>query len=478
MADQKKMVNDITSMDVDFAKWYTDVVIKSELIDYSTVRGCMIVRPYGCAVWENIHDILDARFKETGHENVMMPLFIPESLLQKEKDHIEGFAPEVAWVTHGGTEELGERLCVRPTSETLFCDHFAKVVDSYRDLPKLYNQWCSVVRWEKTTRPFLRTMEFWWQEGHTLHETSQEAVAETEQMLNIYADFCEQELAIPVIKGRKTDKEKFSGAEMTYTVEAMMHDGKALQAGTSHYFGDGFARAFDITFRGRDNTQQTPFETSWGLSTRIIGAIIMTHGDDNGLVLPPAVAPIQVVVVPIAQHKEGVLDKADEITQRLKKICRVKLDASDNSPGWKFAEYEMKGVPLRLEIGPKDIEQGQCVLVRRDNREKYFVALDELESKIPQLLEEVRAGLYHRALENRSRRTFQATTFEEVLRLSEEESGFIETMWCGDLACEMKMKDEAGLTSRCMPFEQKQLGDVCPCCGKPAKTSIIWGKAY
>lgn len=478
MADQKKMVDDITAMDVDFAKWYTDVVKKAELVEYAPVRGCMIVRPYGCAVWENIQRILDGKFKATGHENVMMPMLIPEGLLQKEKDHVEGFAPEVAWVTHGGSEQLTERLCIRPTSETLFCDHFADIVDSYRDLPKLYNQWCSVVRWEKTTRPFLRTSEFWWQEGHTIHETAQEAIDETIQQLEIYADTVENELAIPVIKGRKTDKEKFAGAEATYTIEAMMHDGKALQSGTSHYFGDGFARAFDITFRGRDNTQQYPHQTSWGMSTRIIGAIIMTHGDDNGLVLPPAIAPIQVVVIPVAQHKEGVLEKAQEVAGRIAAVCRTKVDSSDNSPGWKFAEYEMKGVPLRLEIGPKDIEKNQCVLVRRDNREKYFVPLDELESKIPELLEEVRLGLYNKALKNRENRTFQASTFDEVLRLANEESGFIETMWCGSLECEMRMKDEAGLSSRCMPFEQKHIGDTCPCCGKPADTSIIWGKAY
>ena len=337
MADQKKMVESITSMDVDFAQWYTDVVKKAELVDYAPVRGCMIVRPYGCAIWENIQKILDDKFKATGHENVMMPLFIPESLLQKEKDHVEGFAPEVAWVTTGGAEQLSERLCVRPTSETLFCDHFAHVVHSYRDLPKLYNQWCSVVRWEKTTRPFLRTMEFWWQEGHTLHETAEEAKAETRQQLEVYAEVCEKYLAIPVIRGRKTDKEKFAGAEATYTVEAMMHDGKALQSATSHYFGDGFAKAFDITFQGRDNQLHHPHQTSWGMSTRIIGAIIMTHGDDNGLVLPPAVAPIQVVIVPVAQHKPGVLEKAEELRQKLSAFCRVKSDVSDNSPGWKYA---------------------------------------------------------------------------------------------------------------------------------------------
>ena len=478
MAEQKKMVEAITSMEDDFAQWYTDVVKKAELIDYSSVRGCMVLRPYGYAIWENIQKILDERFKATGHENVYMPMFIPESLLQKEKDHIEGFAPEVAWVTVGGGEELSERMCVRPTSETLFCDHYSHVIKSYRDLPKLYNQWCSVVRWEKTTRPFLRSMEFLWQEGHTMHETAEEAVAETEQMLNIYADVCENNFAIPMIKGQKTEKEKFAGAEATYTIEAMMHDGKALQSGTSHYFGDSFARAFGVQYTGRDNQLHTPFETSWGVSTRIIGAIIMTHGDNNGLVLPPDVAPIQVVIVPAAQHKEGVLEAANAVKDRLAKFCRVKLDDSENSAGWKFAEYEMKGVPLRLEIGPRDIAQNQCVLVRRDNREKYFVSLDELETKVPELLKMVRDGLYQSALENRERRTFVAHNLDEFIELANTKSGFIKSMWCGDRACEEKLKEVAGVSSRCIPFEQEHIGDVCPVCGKPADKMVYWGKAY
>lgn len=478
MADNKKMVDAITSMDENFAQWYTDVVKKAELASYSGVRGCMIVRPYGTALWENIRNDLDSRFKALGHENIMMPMFIPESLLQREKDHVEGFAPEVAWVTHGGDEKLQERLCVRPTSETLFCEHYADIIHSYRDLPKLYNQWCSVVRWEKTTRPFLRTMEFYWQEGHTMHETAEEALKETERMLNVYADFCEQSLAIPVVKGRKTDKEKFAGAEATYTIEAMMHDGKALQSGTSHYFGDGFARAFDIQFTDRANQQQYPHQTSWGMSTRIIGAIIMTHGDDNGLVLPPAVAPIQLVILPIAQHKPGVLDKAHELADRLSAVARVKVDDSDNSAGWKFAEYEMKGVPLRLEIGPRDIENNQCVLVRRDNREKTVVSLDELETKIPELLQAVHDGLYQKALERREGMTFTATNMEEMVKTADEQPGLIKAMWCGDEACELKLKEVAGVTSRCMPFEQEQITDTCVCCGKPAKTMVVWGKAY
>ena len=479
MSEQKKkLVEAITPINEDFAQWYTDVCLKAELVDYSTVKGCMILRPYGYAIWENITHILDGMFKATGHENVAMPIFIPESLLQREKDHVEGFAPEVAWVTYGGAEKLEERMCVRPTSETLFCDHFAHVLHSWRDLPMKYNQWCSVVRWEKTTRPFLRSREFWWQEGHTIHETAEEAVEETLQQLNTYADFCEKHLMIPVVKGKKTDKEKFAGAEATYTIEAMMHDGKALQSGTSHYFGDGFSRAFDVQFTGRDNQLQYPHQTSWGVSTRLVGAIIMTHGDDEGLILPPAIAPYQVVIVPVAAHKPGVTEKAEELAARVNKFARVKLDNSDNSPGWKFSQWEMKGVPLRLEIGPKDIEKNQCVLVRRDTREKTFVSLDELETAIPRLLEELSANLYQRALENREARTWAATTLDEVKKLAAENTGYIKTMWCGDEACEEKMKEEAGLSSRCMPFEQEQLSDVCPCCGKPAKVMVYWGKAY
>ena len=474
----KKQVEQITDMEVDFAQWYTDVCKKAELIDYSSIKGMFIYRPYGYAIWENIQAELDKKFKETGHENVYLPMLIPESLLQKEKDHVEGFAPECAWVTYGGSEKLEERYCIRPTSETLFCEHYKNIIHSHRDLPKLYNQWCSVLRWEKTSRPFLRHREFLWQEGHTMHATAEEAREETMQMLNIYADFMENVLAMPVIKGRKTDKEKFNGAEETYTVECMMHDHKALQAGTSHYFGDGFAKAFDITFTGKDNQPHYPHQTSWGVSTRMIGGIIMTHGDDDGLILPPAVAPIQVVVVPIAAHKPGVSEKAAELAEKISKYARVKLDDSDNAPGWKFSQWEMKGVPLRLEIGPKDLEKNQCVLVRRDTREKIFVSLDELETAIPAQLEALRKDLYERALANREKRTWAATTMEEVKELAKANTGYIKTMWCGDLACEMKMKEEAGLSSRCMPFEQEHISDVCPCCGKPAKTMVYWGIAY
>lgn len=478
MAKQEKLVKSITSMDEDFAKWYTDVCIKAELIDYASVKGCMIIRPYGYAIWENIQRIMDGMFKELGHENVYMPLFIPESLLQKEKDHVEGFAPEVAWVTHGGEEELEERLCVRPTSETLFCDHFKNIVHSYRDLPKLYNQWCSVVRWEKTTRPFLRSREFLWQEGHTLHATAEEAKAETEQMLNVYARFAEEALAMPVVKGQKTDKEKFAGAEATYTIEALMHDGKALQSGTSHYFGDGFSRAFEVQYTDKENKLVHPHQTSWGTTTRLIGAVIMTHGDDNGLVLPPAIAPIQVAIVPIASHKEGVVEKATEICEKLKKVCRVKLDVSDQTPGWKFAEYEMKGVPLRLEIGPRDIENNQCVVVRRDNREKIFVNLDELETRIPEILTEYHDALYNKALERRETMTYDAKTLDEIKEIADNKPGFIRAMWCGCRECEDKLKEVAGVTSRCIPFEQEAISDTCVCCGKKADKMLYWGKAY
>ena len=474
-----KMVEQITSMDVDFAQWYTDVVKKAELVDYSGVKGCMIIRPYGYAIWENIQKDLDARFKALGHENVYMPMFIPESLLQKEKDHVEGFAPECAWVTVGGENKLSERLAIRPTSETLFCEHFRNIIQSYRDLPKLYNQWCNVVRWEKTTRPFLRTSEFLWQEGHTMHETAEEARTETMQMLKVYEDFYAEALAIPAYTGRKTEKEKFAGAEETYTIEPMMHNGVALQGGTSHYFGDGFAKAFDITFTGRDNVQKYPHQTSWGVSTRSIGAIIMTHGDDNGLILPPRVAPIQLVIIPVAQHKEGVLEKANEIKAELAKTLRVKLDDSDNSTGWKFSQYEMKGVPLRLEIGPRDIENNCCVLVSRVTREKTVVSLDNLTEAVEAALGKVHDELYQRALKNRDARTYEARSREEFLDIAANQSGYIKAMWCGETACEEEIKDiTGGVKSRCIPFVEEHLSDVCACCGKPAKHMVIWGRQY
>ncbi|MBQ7385107.1 MAG: proline--tRNA ligase [Ruminococcus sp.] len=479
MAENKKMVEAITSRDEDFAKWYTDIVKKAELVDYSGVKGCMVIRPYGYGIWENIQKDLDRRFKETGVENVYMPMFIPESLLQKEKDHVEGFAPECAWVTVGGSEKLTERLCVRPTSETLFCEHYAKIINTYRDLPKLYNQWCSVVRWEKTTRPFLRTSEFLWQEGHTMHETAEEAIDETLKMLKVYEDFYRETLAIPAVIGKKTEKEKFAGAEATYTIEPMMHNGVALQGGTTHYFGDGFAKSFDITYQGRDNKLHYPHQTSWGVSTRMIGAIIMVHGDDDGLVLPPKVAPIQVAIIPIAQHKEGVLDKVYEVADVLKKDFRVKVDASDKAPGWKFSEYEMKGVPVRVELGPKDIEKNQCVIVRRDNREKIFVSLDNLAEEVQKALDAVHNAMYEKALKNMEEKTSVATSFEEFLDIAENKPGFIKAMWCGETECEEKLKEVTnGVKSRCIPFEEEHLADTCVCCGKPAKHMVYWGKQY
>ncbi|MGN0367644.1 MAG: proline--tRNA ligase [Wujia sp.] len=477
MAKDKKLVEQITSMEEDFAQWYTDVVIKAGLVDYTSVKGCMVIKPTGYAIWELIQKQMDERFKATGVENVYLPMFIPESLLQKEKDHVEGFAPEVAWVTQGGLNPLQEKLCVRPTSETLFCDFYQKEIESYRDLPKVYNQWCSVVRWEKETRPFLRSREFLWQEGHTAHATAQEAEERTIQMLNVYADFCEEVLAMPVIKGRKTDKEKFAGAEATYTIEALMHDGKALQSGTSHNFGDGFAKAFGIQYTDKENKLQYVHQTSWGTTTRLIGAIIMVHGDDSGLVLPPKVAPTQIMIVPIMQKKEGVLEKAAELRDMLSHY-RVKVDDSDKSPGFKFAEQEMKGIPLRVEVGPKDIEAGQVVVVRRDTREKTVVAFDKLEETCGALLAQMQNDMLERARAHREEHTYVANNWDEFTDILEHKPGFIKAMWCGNQDCEIAIKEETGATTRCMPFEQEQLGDVCVHCGKPAKKMVYFGKAY
>ena len=476
---EKKLVEAITSMDVDFAQWYTDVVKKAELIDYTCVKGCMVIKPAGYAIWENIQKNLDAMFKETGVQNVYLPMFIPESLLEKEKDHVEGFAPEVAWVTHGGLQPLQERMCVRPTSETLFGDFYKNDIQSYRDLPKVYNQWCSVVRWEKETRPFLRSREFLWQEGHTAHATAEEAEERTIQMLNVYADFCEKYLAIPVIKGRKTDKEKFAGAEATYTIEALMHDGKALQSGTSHNFGDGFARAFGIQFTDKDNTLKYVYQTSWGMTTRMIGAIIMVHGDDSGLVLPPRIAPTQIMVIPIQQKKDGVLDKAYALRDELlEKGFKVKVDDSDKSPGWKFSEQEMRGIPLRIEVGPKDIEAGKCIICRRDTREKTEVAFEELTAKAGEILETMQVEMLERARAHREAHTYVAKDMAELEAIFAEKTGFVKAMWCGEQDCEDQIKEKLGVTSRCMPFAQEHIADTCVCCGKPAKKMVYWGKAY
>ena len=479
MAEEKKQIEAITSMSEDFAQWYTDIVLKAELVDYSSVKGCLVIKPAGYAIWELIQKQLDERFKETGVENVYMPMFIPESLLEKEKDHVEGFAPEVAWVTQGGLEPLQEKLCVRPTSETLFCDLYANIVHSYRDLPKVYNQWCSVVRWEKTTRPFLRSREFLWQEGHTAHATAEEAEERTKQMLNLYAQFCEEVLAIPMVKGRKTDKEKFAGAEATYTIEARMHDGKALQSGTSHNFGDGFARAFNIQYTDKDNKLSYVYQTSWGMTTRLIGAVIMVHGDDSGLKLPPRVAPIQTVIIPIMQNKPGVLDKANEIAAALKANgIRVKVDDTDKRPGFKFSEQEMRGFPTRIEIGPKDIEAGTCIVARRDTGEKITVALTDIETKLPELLDDIQKNMLETARKHRDAHTYSATTYEEFVDAINNKPGFVKAMWCMDEACENKIKEDTTATSRCMPFEQEKISDVCVCCGRPAKTLVYWGKAY
>ncbi len=479
MANEKKLVEKITARDVDFAQWYTDVVKEAKLCDYSSVKGCLNYLPNGYALWENIKNDLDKRFKETGVENVYLPVLIPESLLQKEKDHIEGFAPEVAWVTHGGLEELEERCCIRPTSETLFCDYWQKIVKSYRDLPLVWNQWNSVLRWEKTTRPFLRSREFLWQEGHTLHATDEEARQRCEEMFKVYYDFVTEDLAIPLICGKKTESEKFAGAEDTYTIEAMMHDGKALQSGTSHYFGHSFADAFGIKYLDKENNLHSAYETSWGMSTRIIGAIIMVHGDDSGLVLPPRIAPTQVMIIPIAQHKEGVLDKASELLDTLKEnSIRVKMDASEKTPGYKFSEQEMLGIPIRIEIGPKDIEQEQCVLVRRDTSEKIIVKLDEVTKKVPELLEQIQKNMYAKAKEFLDSHIYEANTMAEFKDIAANNIGFVKASWCGDEACEENIKAETnGFGSRCI-LENEQVADKCIYCGKDAKHKIMWGKSY
>ena len=476
---QQEFVQHITPRDVDFSQWYTDVVRLADLMDYTPVRGCMAIKPYGYGIWELIQQQLDAEFKRTGHQNVSMPMLIPESLLLKEADHVEGFAPEVAWVTQGGTEPLTERLAVRPTSETIFCTMYAKWVQSWRDLPLKYNQWCSVMRWEKTTRPFLRSREFLWQEGHTAHATAEEAEARTIQMLNVYADFCEEVLAIPVVRGQKTDKEKFAGAEATYTIESLMHDGKALQSGTSHNFGDGFAKAYGVQFADKDNTLKYVHQTSWGMTTRMIGAIIMVHGDNSGLVLPPRIAPTQIMIIPIRQQQEGVLEKANEIKATLAKAgLRVKLDDSEKSPGWKFSEQEMRGIPVRIELGPKDIEAGVAVIVRRDTREKITANIDELAEKVTEVLETEQHDMLERARAHRENHTYDAITKEEFKQIADEKPGFIRAMWCGCQECEDAIKEDFGVTSRCIPFKQVKLSDTCVYCGKPATKMVYWGKAY
>lgn len=473
----EEFVTHIASRSDDFPQWYTDVILKTDMVDYSIVKGCMVIKPYGYGVWELIQNEMDRRFKETGHVNAYFPLLIPESLLKKEAEHVEGFAPEVAWVTHGGDEELTERLCIRPTSETIICSMYSKWIQSYRDLPLLINQWANVVRWEKNTRPFLRTSEFLWQEGHTAHATFEEAEAETQRMLEVYREFAQNVLAIPVICGRKSEKEKFAGAQATYTIEAMMQDGKALQMGTSHNLSDHFAKAYDIKYLSKDGKLEHCFTTSWGTSTRMIGGLIMVHGDDRGLVLPPRVAPIQLVILPIAMHKAGVIEKADEIYAQLKSAgIRVKVDDSDQTAGWKFNQWEMKGVPVRLEVGPKDIENKQVVLVRRDTHEKYIVPMETLTDTVKKLLDDIHESLYNRAMAFREAKTVDATTFEELK--NGVNGGFVRAMWCGDRECEDAIKEKTGATTRCMPFEQKHLSDVCVHCGKPSKAMTYFAKSY
>ena len=475
----KNFVKEITDIEENIAQWYTDIVRKAELADYTDTKGCIAIRPYGYAIWENIQNYTDKKFKESGVQNAYFPVLIPESLLQKEKDHVEGFAPEVAWVTEAGGEKLEEKYCIRPTSETIISTMYSKWLNSWRDLPMVYNQWCNVLRWEKETRPFLRSREFLWQEGHTLHETEKEAKERTLKMLEIYQDVVENLLAIPTVRGLKTETEKFAGADETYTIETMMYDGKALQSGTSHYFGQNFTKPFDIKFQNRDGKEEYAYQTSWGISTRLLGAIIMAHGDNRGLKLPPKVAPIQVVVVPVAQNKEGVLDKAYELYNILNKTFRAKIDDRDNvSPGFKFNDWEMRGVPVRIEIGPRDIENGVCVLVRRDTAEKSIIKLDEVEIELNKLLEEIHENMFNEGKKRLEEKTTIAYTLEEFEKNMNENQGFIKAMWCGDAECEKKIKELTSAKSRCIPFDQEHISDKCVCCGKPADKMVVWGRQY
>ena len=477
--NKEDFVKEITNIEEDFAQWYTDIVRKADLADYTDTKGCIAIKPYGYAIWENIQKIADEKFKETGVTNLYMPVLIPESMLNKEKEHVEGFAPEVAWVTYGGNEELDERLCIRPTSETMMSTMYAKWVKSWRDLPILGNQWCNVLRWEKETRPFLRSREFLWQEGHTVHETAEEAKERTLLMLDIYADIIENYLAIPVLKGQKTEKEQFAGADATYTVETLMRDGRALQAGTSHYFGQNFTKPFEVKFQNREGKEEYAYQTSWGISTRLIGGIIMAHGDNRGLKLPPKIAPTQVIIIPIAMHKEGVLEKNRELYDRLKKKFRMEIDERDNyTPGYKFNDCEMRGIPLRIEMGPRDIENNKAVLVRRDTLEKEVVDLDNIENRVSELLEEIQKNMFNECLKRREEKTTVAYSLEEILKNLEENQGYVKTMWCGSRECEDKVKEVTGAPSRCMPFEQEHLADTCAICGKKATKMIVWGRQY
>ncbi len=479
MSNDKEFVKEITNIEEDIAKWYTDIVKKADLADYTDTKGCIAIKPYGYAIWENIQKYMDNLFKKAGVENVYFPVLIPEGLLQKEKDHVEGFAPEVAWVTEGGGETLEEKLCIRPTSETMFSNLYSKWLSSWRDLPMVYNQWCNVLRWEKETRPFLRSREFLWQEGHTIHATKEEAVARTIQMLEIYERVIEDLLAIPVVKGEKTPSEKFAGAESTYTIETMMHDGRALQSATSHYFGQNFTKPFEIKFQNKEGKEEYAYQTSWGASTRLIGGVIMAHGDNRGLKLPPRVAPIQAVIIPIAAHKEGVTEKAKELYNTLIENYRVKLDLRDSySAGYKFNDWEMRGVPVRIEMGPRDIENGVCILVRRDTLEKKEVKIESLSQELGTLLEDIQSNMFEECKKRLEEKTTVATNMEEFTKIMNEHQGFIKAMWCGDEACEDKIKELTGAKSRCIPFKQEHISDTCVCCGKKADKMVVWGRQY
>ena len=479
MSNNNEYVKEITNIEEDFAQWFTDIVIKAELADYTEVKGFIAYRPYGYAMWENIQKYADNEFKKRGVENIALPMFLPEHYLTTEKEHVEGFAPEVAWVTYGGGKELEEKLYARPTSEPMFCRMYAKWVKSWRDLPMKYNQWCNVIRWEKETRPILRSREFYWQEGHTMHATEQEARDMTIEMLNVYADLIEDLLAIPVVKGKKTNLEKFAGAVDTYTVETLMHDGRAIQAGTSHYLGQNFTKPFGVKFQNKDGKEEFAYHTSWGISVRLIGAMIMAHGDNRGLKVPPKLAPIQAVIVPIQMQKEGVLDKAKELYNTLNSKFRVKLDDRDQySPGYKFNDWEMRGVPVRIEMGPRDIENNKCVVVRRDTLEKIDVSLDELSEKLEVLMEDIQKNMYNMCKENVKLKTTEAHNMEEFEKNINENQGYIKAMWCGDDKCEEHIHEVTGAKSRCIPFEEEKIDGKCVVCGKEAKHMVMWGRQY
>lgn len=476
----EKEREEITPQSKDFSRWYVDVVRRTDMADYTSIKGCMVIKPYGYALWENLQQLLDRRIKKTGHKNAYFPLFIPEALLNKEAEHVEGFAPEVAWVTHGGNNKLEERMAIRPTSEAIICSLYSKWVKSYRDLPILINQWANVVRWEKVTRLFLRTTEFLWQEGHTVHRTAEEAQEETLKMLEVYRAFAEEDMAIPVICGEKTEKERFAGASRTYSIEALMGDGKALQAGTSHNLGQHFSKGFSIKFLDEDQSEKYAWQTSWGVSTRLIGAVIMVHGQEEGLLFPPRIAPIQVIAIPILfeKTKEIVLDKINQIVSELEDDFRIEADVRETrKPGWKYNEWEMKGVPLRLELGPRDVKQEQAVLVRADTREKKIVSFTDLKQEIKTMLSQIQKGMFQKALKFREENTHYAEDYSEFKEIIEKIKGFVVAPWCGDRACEDKVKEETRATIRSIPFEDKGKGN-CIVCGKAEAKKVYFARAY